>query len=246
VNRETRRKLAPTREKLMEAAEQVFAELGYYKATVREICQRAGANVAAVNYTFGDKLGLYTETLREALRASPLAQVAAAMEAASSPEELLRGVIRVRLQSLCGNEQRDRAFQIVMHELSQPTPAMNRVIDEAMRPVYARMLKAVGTLIGRPPEHPKTRLCSNSVVGQVLFYKFAQPVLSRLQPELNLTPENLDQIADHIMEFSMAALAEMARRKDERKKGGGHLNFEMRNGEGFTAAGARSKERVRR
>jgi TetR/AcrR family transcriptional regulator, regulator of cefoperazone and chloramphenicol sensitivity len=224
----------------MEAAEQVFAEVGYYKATVREICRRAGANVAAVNYTFGDKLGLYTETLREALRASPLARVAAAMEAAGSPEELLHSVIRIRLQSLCGKDQPHRAFQIVMHEFSQPTPAMNRVIDEAMRPVYDRMLKAVGTLIGLPPEHPKTRLCSNSVVGQVLFYKFAQPVLSRLQPELNLTPENLDQIADHILEFSLAALAEMARGKGTRKKGNGHVKVEIRDGERFTPESGRN------
>lgn len=206
---------APTREKLLEAAQEVFAERGYYKATIREICRRAGANVAAVNYTFGDKLGLYTETLRETLRTSPLAEVAAAMEAASSPEELLRSVIRIRLQNLCG-KQPDRGFQMVMHEFSQPTPALSRVIDEGMRPVYERMLKAVGALIGRPPEDEVTKLCNNSIMGQVLFYKFTQPVLSRLQPELKLTPENLERIAEHILEFSVAALRALAARNARR------------------------------
>jgi AcrR family transcriptional regulator len=210
VKRSTPRAAASTRKKLLEAAEQVFAERGYYKATIREICRRAGANVASVNYTFGDKLGLYTETLRQALRASEIAQVTAAMDAARSPEELVRSVIQVRLQSLCGRKPPDRAFQIVMHEFSQPTPAMNRVIDEGMRPVYERMLKAVGMLIGLPAEHETTKLCNNSIIGQVLFYKFSRPVLSRLQPELKLTPGNLERIAEHITAFSVTALRAIA------------------------------------
>jgi AcrR family transcriptional regulator len=167
--------------------------------------------VAAVNYTFGDKLGLYTEALRQALRASEITQVTAAMDAADSPEELLRSVIRIRLRSLCGSKPPDRAFQIVMHEVAQPTPAMSRVIDEGMRPVYARMLKAVGALIGLPPEHETTKLCNNSLIAQVLFYKsFSQPVRALLQPELKLTPETIERIAEHIAQFSLGALRAIA------------------------------------
>ncbi len=62
-----------TRDKLIEAAGHVFAERGYRAATIREICRRAGANVAAVNYTFGDKMGLYTEVLRHSVRAAQTA-----------------------------------------------------------------------------------------------------------------------------------------------------------------------------
>ncbi|MGB9515171.1 MAG: CerR family C-terminal domain-containing protein, partial [Candidatus Acidiferrum sp.] len=153
---------APTREKLLEAAGQVFAERGYYNATIREICRLAGANVAAVNYTFGDKLGLYTEVLRQYLRAPGVDELTATLDQARSPEELLRAVIHARLQSLCARKRPDRAFQIAMHEFSQPTPAMTRVVDEGVRPIYTRVLKAVGEMLGLPPEHPKTRLCNNS------------------------------------------------------------------------------------
>ncbi len=54
-----------TRLRLLDAARDVFAESGYYNATVRDISMRAGVNVAAINYHFGDKLELYTEVLRQ-------------------------------------------------------------------------------------------------------------------------------------------------------------------------------------
>ena len=58
-----------TREKLIEAAGEVFAEVGFHNATVREICALAGTNIAAVNYYFGEKLGLYSEVLKSSILA---------------------------------------------------------------------------------------------------------------------------------------------------------------------------------
>src|SRR4030095_12192205 len=53
-----------TRQRLLEAAGEVFAARGFRAATVREICQRAQANLAAVNYHFGDKERLYAAVLQ--------------------------------------------------------------------------------------------------------------------------------------------------------------------------------------
>src|SRR5262245_12590039 len=56
--------ISATRQRLLDAAGEVFAEHGYRAATVRDICERAGANVAAVNYHFGDKDRLYEAVVR--------------------------------------------------------------------------------------------------------------------------------------------------------------------------------------
>ena len=196
------RKVAtPTRAKLLEAAAQVFADRGYRNATIREICRRAGANVAAVNYTFGDKLGLYTEVLRQVFRTPELTLLTAELDSARSPEDVLRKLIQARLRSLCGRS--DLHFRIVMHEFAEPTPALAHVV-EGIRPAYERTGKALSTLLGLPPEHEKTRLCHNSIIGQILFYAIAQPMLARLQPDFKLTPERLERVAEHIADVSLA------------------------------------------
>src|SRR5579863_3328576 len=87
-----------TRARLIEAAGQVFAEHGFQAATVRDICTRAGANVAAVNYHFRDKAGLYLAVLRHSMTAGtghPEPRDAAAL--AESPEEALRLMIAAML-----------------------------------------------------------------------------------------------------------------------------------------------------
>ncbi|MBT5382627.1 MAG: helix-turn-helix transcriptional regulator, partial [Phycisphaerae bacterium] len=57
-----------TREGILNAAMSVFGEHGFRGGTVRDICDRAGANVAAVNYHFHDKASLYAEVLQHAYR----------------------------------------------------------------------------------------------------------------------------------------------------------------------------------
>ncbi len=199
-----------TRAKLIEIAGRVFAEHGYHASTVREICTRAGANVAAVNYYFRDKLGLYTEVLRLSLHAANFEGVRAAIDRNAAPESVLRAVIKLRVQSLRKGGPPDWHFRIVAHELAAPTPAMSCVIREAMLPLYNRMRELVGSMLGLPPDAEKTRLCVQSVIGQVLIYALAQPVLVQLWPGLEMTSEQLDRIADHIADFSLAYLREAA------------------------------------
>ena len=201
-----RRDLDATREKLIEAAGEVFAEQGYAAATVRDICTLAGANVAAINYHFGDKRGLYAEVLKRMTRTALIEKGHVALERNASPEEILRGFIRVRVRGLRGKGRPNWHFRIIARELAQPTPVMSRLINKAMRPVYNRLLELVGNIIGLSPDDEKTRLCTHSVVSQIHFYSSGSLVLKQLWPELKMTPEQLDRIADHVADFSLGYL----------------------------------------
>ena len=67
-----------TRQRVLEAAAHLFALRGFKKVTIRAICAAAHANVAAVNYHFGDKLGLYREVLEMAIAVMQQTTAAAA------------------------------------------------------------------------------------------------------------------------------------------------------------------------
>jgi TetR/AcrR family transcriptional regulator, regulator of cefoperazone and chloramphenicol sensitivity len=200
----------PTRGKLLDAAGRVFADHGYEAATVREICRRAGANVAAVNYHFRDKQGLYTQVLLRMAGAAQLERMRATLDQSAPPEEILRRVIKARLQGLGADQMPDWHFRIVAREFAHPTPAMSRMIDKVSRPLYERLLDLIGQIIHLPADHEKTRLCTHSVMGQIFLYALACPILSKLWPGMKTTPEQMDRIADHIADFSLAYLRDIA------------------------------------
>src|ERR1700719_65578 len=81
-----------TREKILSAAGEIFAEQGFEGATIRAITERAGVNVAAVNYHFRDKAELYTRVVVDACSARTAFREAMA-EAPDSPEERLGSLI---------------------------------------------------------------------------------------------------------------------------------------------------------
>jgi TetR/AcrR family transcriptional regulator, regulator of cefoperazone and chloramphenicol sensitivity len=196
----------PTREKLLGVAGPVFAARGYQAATIREICAGAGANIAAVNYHFGNKLGLYTEILQQSVRTAQLKAVQNVLDQNAPPEKILRALIRARLRSITGEDLPDWHSRLLAHELAQPTPALRQLIKKVARPIYKRLLELIGGMIGLPPNDDNTRLCAVSVVGQILAYVLPGPLLGEIWPELKMTPEQVERIADHIADFSLSYL----------------------------------------
>jgi AcrR family transcriptional regulator len=207
-----------TRARLLEAAGEVFAEHGYQAATVREICSRAEANVAAVNYHFRDKMGLYVAVLQNSIEARALEEVRQAAEI-PSPEEALRQRVHLILRLIYGKGERGAwHVRIMAHEMAQPTEALDLVVERVIGPNYAAMRQIVARLLGTHPDDDTTRLCAHSVIGQVVHYAHARPVIARLWPDLRLTKERMEQIAAHIAEFSLHAIQAMAKQAPAKKK----------------------------
>src|SRR5579862_3307547 len=102
-----------TRTKLLDSAGQVFADFGYHAATVREICARAGVNIALVNYYFGDKLELYTEVLRHSIGASGNGIVQIAMRSEAPPEQALRELIFAMFQRVWRSDRPGWHFRLM-------------------------------------------------------------------------------------------------------------------------------------
>jgi AcrR family transcriptional regulator len=209
--------------RLIEAAGQVFAKVGFQAATVREICTRAGVNIASVNYYFGDKMGLYIAVLRESMSHEPGAAVQLGVNAGKKDaREGLRLLLRAMFSVVLADERRGWYMRIMAHELANPTPALDRVASEVIARNYTRLRGLIGKIIDRSDEDDLTRLCTHSIIGQILHYAHGRPMISRLWPSLAMTPETLQRIADHIATFSLAGMDAVAKgtsaTKDERKR----------------------------
>ena len=190
-----------TRTRLLEAAREVFAAHGFQGATVREICRRAEANVAAVNYHFGSK----DELLAEALNFNALKALQAAHPDVT-PEVRLRLFIRDFMRLLLDEKSASRQCRIMARELADPTPVLDQIVKQGIAPLHDFLGGLVGEIVGEQVSDAVRLRCVFSILGQCLFYYHAEPVLQRLHPELRYDAAEIEAIATHIADFSLTAL----------------------------------------
>jgi TetR/AcrR family transcriptional regulator, regulator of cefoperazone and chloramphenicol sensitivity len=193
-----------TRARLLEAADVIFTELGFQGATTRMICERAQANPAAVNYHFGDKLGLYTEILKSNLGLG--IQIDGQQLLAMDPEAALGEFISRFFHGLMSADGKQRHMRILGHELSQPTPALATVIEQIFRPLSRLLCEIISRITGDDPESLGTVLACQSIIAQVTQYMGARPILNLLWTNWPAGAGSNDEIVAHITKFSLGGL----------------------------------------
>jgi AcrR family transcriptional regulator len=194
-----------TRQRLLEAAARLFARRGFTDVTVREICHEAHANVAAVNYHFHDKIGLYTEVVRTAIEAiRGTSDTARQAGEGASAEEKLRIYIRVFLQRIAAAGRDAWIHQLIGREIADPTPAFDLIINQAIRPRLEYVAGLISELLGCPPTDDRVMKCVASTQSQLLLC--LNTAVPRVYPKFNLTPPTIDQLAEHIAAFSLGGI----------------------------------------
>src|SRR5262249_20253227 len=107
-----------TRAELLEAAGHLFAEKGFDRATGKQICERAGANSAAINYYFGGMDGLHAAVLEEAnRRLVPLESVTAAIARKATARAKLQAIIELIVEKLLGPISSSWVLGVISREL---------------------------------------------------------------------------------------------------------------------------------
>lgn len=189
---------------LLAAAGEIFAEKGYEEATVKEITDRAGVNVAGVSYYFRDKLGLYTEVLRLCLHNGRLALPAEC--ATLSPEERLTRYIQSFMMALVAVGRPGWCGRLMIRELAQPTPALPQVVDEIIRPNFLLLRQLVADVARRPMDDETLSLVTHCVHAQCAHWKLSRSVFPFLWPDLRLGEAEVRRIAAQIASFSIAGI----------------------------------------
>jgi TetR/AcrR family transcriptional regulator, regulator of cefoperazone and chloramphenicol sensitivity len=204
-----------TRARVLAAASRLFADQGFKKVTVREICRAAHANVAAVNYHFGDKLGLYREVLQQAIDGMVRTNESAkAAGEGRSPEEKLRLFIVFFLGQISRPEFA-MMHRLVQREVQDPTPVLDTLVQRGIRPRLEYLAGVVAEMIGGHPADGEVLQCVGSINAQAIIY-MPNPIATRLGYVFKGTPAEVESAAEHIAAFSIAGVRAMKRRRTRR------------------------------
>ena len=192
--------------RLLDAAGAAFAGQGYAGAAVRDICQAAGLNIASVNYYFGDKERLYTETVKYACEKSAAKFPMPQWPAGTPAWDRLQDFIKTFVNRLMDPENKPWQTQIIMQEMAKPTSACLEWIRDYVQPMADVLKSILGELTHKTEADDKTYMIGFSIVGQCLYYRQNRPIGEQLMGKERFAGLTAAMIASHICAFTAAAL----------------------------------------
>lgn len=209
----------PTRERLIEVAERLFAERGFTATSVRHITAEAGCNLAAVNYHFGGKDQLYEEVFRrrlEATRGQRLESIRQTVaEAGGSPslEALLRSFATAFLEPFMTTSEGRQWHRLMRRELHEPHLPQGMFVGGIITPVYEELAAAL-VRVAPGLDLETARYCTYSVVGQLVQLLRVERYAE--EPGFERVPKvSLPELIDHVVLFSTAGVRAAAAQRTE-------------------------------
>jgi TetR/AcrR family transcriptional regulator, regulator of cefoperazone and chloramphenicol sensitivity len=195
-----------TRERIADAAGEIFAERGFDGTTVRDICQRAGANVAAVNYYFGDKQRLYVEAVVRAHQWRMEKARLPEWPAETPAERKLADFIKTFIRRVRIGPEITWHTRLMMREMAHPSEACAELVQSSIRPQFEILLQILRELLPAKTSDESLQLTAFSIVGQCLFYHFADAVIRNLITGEEYSALDIDKLAQHITNFSLCSI----------------------------------------
>jgi AcrR family transcriptional regulator len=189
-----------TRERLIEAAIDVFGRHGYEGATTRQIANAADANLAAIVYHFGSKEALYLAVVQHLVDEinERMGPVLAFVEASfpKRPAEgvaLLKQMLGTFVDVILGNPEAQRWARIIVRELLDPTETFDVIYGFTGR-AHALVTRLVGVVTGADPEAIETKLRAFTFIGQGIVFRVANAMVLRRIERESLGPDEREEI----------------------------------------------------
>jgi AcrR family transcriptional regulator len=198
--------LEDTKDRILAVAGQIFAEKGFRSATIRDICQAARVNLAAVNYHFGDKERLYIESVKRA-HSSRLEQMPMPNWPAGTPAaKRLRDFVHVFLCRLLADDGTNWQSQLMFRELAQPTEACGELVRDYIRPHFTLLQSILAELLPADTSEIERHRIGFGIVGQCIHYRVAQPIVRLLISSDEYSQNDPAALAEHITRWTLKAV----------------------------------------
>jgi AcrR family transcriptional regulator len=200
-----------TRSRLLDVAEQLFAEQGFGETSVRDITQAAGANLAAVNYHFGSKDNLYVEVFRRRLvelRDHRINSIRAAMNRPNATlEDVVRAFALSFIEPLKNHERGRMMCNLYSREMMHPLLPKGMIFVEMIFPIKQTMTAALDQVCPGLDEKIKI-FVMHSLVGQLLH--FLQSSEMYQQNGIDDNPlADMQLWVEHVVRFTTAGIQSM-------------------------------------
>jgi AcrR family transcriptional regulator len=195
------------RNRIISAATECFAENGFKATSVRKICERAGANLAMVNYYFGSKDGLYLAIIDREGGDEEMAELTVPARDKTVPAPARLGWLLERLLlDMMISGPNSLISRLISWELVEPTAALRHMVDTLILPLQEAMLELVRELAPPGTGEVEIRNSLFSILGQLLYYSHSRPVNEIMAPDIVYDEAGIRAIARHITAFSLRAL----------------------------------------
>lgn len=199
-----------TKERILLAAGDIFGKKGFTGTTIRAIALEAKVNIAAVNYHFRDKEGLYSAVLEDVFnKGFTRFPPTLGLGEDSSPEQRLRFFIRgmfYRLQSSEGWGGMSGQGRLIAKELLDPSPAFAGILERYVKPHKELLVSIIAEIIQLPSEDKKLLPCAISIIGQCIYYSFASSVITMVSDDNIALGKDLEKHADFVYNFSLGGI----------------------------------------
>jgi AcrR family transcriptional regulator len=153
-------KQSDTKTRILDVAEQLFAENGFKRTSINLLARMAGVNQAAVNYYFGSKDGLVEQVivrraaLIDQLRMEKLVQIKeAAEQSGQKPEisDVLRAFIEPAFRVMKDGENTGCFLLIAGRAFSEPDDAIRKIFIHNLKPSFTILTELMAQIL---PELP--------------------------------------------------------------------------------------------
>ena len=203
-------KVKISKERILQEAEALFAERGFYAVTIREITQAAHCNLAAVNYYFGNKQNLYMEVFRSLWK--PRARrILARFESllGSLGEVTLKGIVHAVAEAFIkgplSDDERLRHFQLMVREMARPTEAFEMVVGDVIGPFQRKLAELIRPFMAREMGQVALLLHAQSIISMVIHFNFARNPVIRITG-MEYDDVFKDALVKHVVQFSLSGL----------------------------------------
>jgi AcrR family transcriptional regulator len=195
-----------TRERILKAAERLFAERGYDGTSIRAIVAKARVNQAAINYHFEGKDGLYREVLRTAFRAMTEDQVSHGDEIKTmSREDALAAFVRRQLRPLTARDELSRHLRIFNWETVRPTPVFRKLMSEEATPFMGLAVDLIRRFLPDADQRTLT-VAAVWLLGQCSVFVRNREQLSGPPISLSLDADSTEWLTRMISTWTVAGL----------------------------------------